>query len=140
MAGVGSAGDDGSDAPPPLAPWQQRELAALGLEGPAANTEVTLRRAAAAAAPADEVSGDGCSSGGGGGGGKAAALGGQVVDPRLLAGVRVLCAPNPSALGGRGGAALGEWNAALAPPVAELAALRTLTGLCAIALSQFTGR
>lgn len=118
----------GVDVPPesedlaPLPAWQQRELAALGLAGAGANTDVAIRRAPEA---------------GGEGGGAAARLQGPV-DPRLLAGVRVLCAPNEAALGGRRGVdGLGVWGTPIAP-AAELAALRTLTGLVAIALSQFS--
>jgi hypothetical protein len=53
----------------------------------------------------------------------------------------VLCAPSEGALGGRAATAeqLGAWDAPLAVPVAELAALHTLCGLCAIALGQFQG-
>ena len=125
MAGVGSTGGpaDGDDLPP-LPAWQQRELAALGLSGPGANTEVAIRRQPQA-----------------GGEGKDDAAAQRLqgpVDPRLLAGVRVLCAPSEAALGGRRGVdGLGVWGVPIAP-AAELAALRTLTGLVAIALSQFT--
>lgn len=116
VAGVGATGapdDPESTELPPLPAWQQKELTALGLAGPGADTEVTVRRAAA------------------GGSGP--------VDARLLAGVRVLCAPHEAALLGRHGvAALGGWDAPIAP-ASELAALRTLTGICAIALSQFKG-
>ena len=127
VAAVGSTGpaDDGSsDELPPLPAWQQQALAALQLAGPGANTEVTIRWQPA--------------TGAGSSGGKAAAAEGPV-DPRLLAGVRVLCAPTAAALGGKSGVEqLGRWDAPIAL-AAELAALRTLTGMCAIALSQFKG-
>ena len=115
----GAGGPDEATDLPALPAWQQKELAALQLAGPGANTEVTIRRAAAPS-----------SSGGAGG----------PADPRLLAAVRVLCAPNAQALGGRSGAEqLGRWDAPLAQPAAELAALKTLSGLCAIVLSSFQG-
>lgn len=124
MAGVGGAGGPAEDAAaadlPALPAWQQKELAALQLVGPGANTEVTVRRAAAPSS----------SSGSAGG----------PVDPRLLAAVRVLCSPTAQALGGRSGAEqLGRWDVPLVQPAAELAALKTLSGLCAIVLSSFQG-
>ena len=135
VAGVGCTGgalDDGGAELPPLPAWQQQALASLQLAGPGANTEVTIRRQAA------RGGGNGSGSGSRNGGGEAAAEG--PVDPRLLAGVRVLCAPSAAALGGKAASVerLGRWDAPLAP-AAELAALRALTGLCAIALSQFRG-
>lgn len=117
----GQADDPTSDDLLPLPAWQQRELAALQLVGPEANTEVTIRRASAEGHAAE-------------------AAAGSPADARLLAALRVLCAPSEAALGGRSGAErLGRWNAPLAAPAAELAALRTLTGCLAIALSQFKG-
>ncbi|KAL4434341.1 hypothetical protein ABPG75_000782 [Micractinium tetrahymenae] len=129
VAGVGSTGgqadDPTSDELPPLPAWQQRELAALQLAGPDANTEVNIRRVSAQGQAAEAAAG---------------AAAGSPADARLLAALRVLCAPSEAALCGRSGAErLGRWDAPLAAPAAELAALRTLTGLCAIALSQFKG-
>lgn len=136
MGSTGGPEDDGSSADLPALPaWQQQALVGLQLAGPGANTEVTIRRAAAGAAGSS-------SSGSSKAADTAAAAAGEgsPVDPRLLAGVRVLCAPNEAVLGGRSGVSqLGRWDAPLAAPAAELAALRTLTGLCAIALSQFQG-
>lgn len=121
----GQADDPTSDDLPPLPAWQQRELAALQLVGPEANTEVTIRRVSAEGHAAEAAAGTAA---------------GSPADARLLAALRVLCAPSEAALGGRSGAErLGRWNAPLAAPAAELAALRTLTGCLAIALSQFKG-
>ena len=123
---TGPADDGSSDELPPLPAWQQQALAALQLAGPGANTEVTIRWQSAPAAGAGSCGGKGAASEG-------------PVDPRLLAGVRVLCAPTAAALGGKSGIEqLGRWDAPIAL-AAELAALRTLTGMCAIALSQFKG-
>lgn len=62
------------------------------------------------------------------------------MDGRLLAGVRVLCATKEQDLGGRSGAdALGRWSGSPLPAAGEAAALKTLSGLAAIALSQFPG-
>jgi hypothetical protein len=58
------------------------------------------------------------------------------VDARLLAGVRVLCAANAAELGSRSSVELGRWESPLSPRN-EVAALRTLAGLCAVLLSQF---
>ncbi len=129
VAGVGSTGgpanDPSSDELPPMPAWQQRELAALQLAGPGASTEVTIRRVSAEGHAAEAAAG---------------AAAGSPADARLLAALRVLCAPSEAALGGRSGAErLGRWDAPLEVPAAELAALRTLTGLCAICLSQFKG-
>lgn len=129
VAGVGSTGgpadDPASDELPPLPAWQQRELTALQLAGPGANTEVNIRRVSAEGHAAEAAAG---------------AAAGSPADARLLAALRVLCAPSEAALGGRSGAErLGRWDAPLGVPAAELAALRTLTGLCAICLSQFKG-
>lgn len=126
MGGTGGPADNSdSDELPPLPAWQQRELAALQLAGPEANTEVTIRRVSARGHAAEAAAG---------------AAAGSPADARLLAALRVLCAPTEAALGGRSGAErLGRWDAPLAAPAAELAALRTLTGLCAICLSQFRG-
>ncbi|KAL4423246.1 hypothetical protein ABPG77_000038 [Micractinium sp. CCAP 211/92] len=129
VAGVGSTGgpanDPSSDELPPMPAWQQRELAALQLAGPGASTEVTIRRVSAEGHAAEAAAGTAA---------------GSPADARLLAALRVLCAPSEAALGGRSGAErLGRWDAPLEVPAAELAALRTLTGLCAICLSQFKG-
>jgi hypothetical protein len=138
VAGVGSATgapDSGEGELPPLPAWQQQGLVALGLAGPAANTEVTIRWQQQGSGKGDgSRKGDGSSSSS-----NAAAADEGPVDPRLMAGVRLLCAPSRAALGGGPVSveSLGRWGTPLSTPAAELAALRTLSALCAIALSQF---
>lgn len=118
-AGVGSAGSDSLDAPdaplPQLPTWQAAALATLGLQGPNANLEVNILQAAPS-------NGSTCP-----------------VDPRLLAGTRVLCAANASELNGASGLeALGRWDAPLSVRN-EAATLRTLSGVCLLALAQLPG-
>ena len=117
MAGVksaGLAGEGDKGGPPALPAWQHKALVALQLAGEQANPEVSIRWAPEA-------------------------TGGAPLDARLLAGARVLCAANAAELGGRSGVEqLGQWEQPLSA-AGEAAALRTLTGLCAIALSQFQG-
>lgn len=58
-------------------------------------------------------------------------------DSRLLAGVRILCAPKESECR-KFAKDLGDWNAQLPIVAWEIASLKTLTGMCLIALSQFS--
>eukprot|EP00887_Chlorella_sp_A99_P000675 scaffold5.g675.t1 len=116
VTGVKSAGPTSTDPDAPLPPppaWQQAALATLGLGGEGAGAETCLRWAPAG--------------------------GGAPCDARLLAGVRVLCAANAAELAGRGARleGLGDWERPLSA-AGEVAALRTLSGLCAITLSQFS--
>lgn len=57
------------------------------------------------------------------------------VDARLLAGVRVLCATKESECKSHD---LGNWNEDIRNKAWELSSLKTLMGMCIIALSQFT--
>lgn len=57
------------------------------------------------------------------------------VDARLLAGVRVLCATRESECKSHD---LGNWNEDIRNEAWELSSLKTLMGMCIIALSQFT--
>ena len=59
------------------------------------------------------------------------------VEDKLLAGVRILCSTQASELKGTGAKRLCDWNRPLTLKN-ELAALKTLLGICAIALSQFS--
>lgn len=101
------AGVEGAEALGGLAPWQRSLLGELKLEGPGANTEVTILQGA------------------------------QPVDGRLLAAARILWAREQSELAGRGLARLQEWGKPLSK-ANEGRALKTLTGVAAIALSQFS--
>jgi hypothetical protein len=116
FAGVKSAAVRQSldpEAPTHVPTWQLDALKAFGLIG--ANIPVNfIQLSAPTAAP-------GCP-----------------VEPRLLAGVRVLCAANESELQGRATLErLGDWNAPLSTRN-EISTLRTLTGLAAVAVSPFT--
>lgn len=57
------------------------------------------------------------------------------VDDRLLAGVRILCATKESDCTGHN---LGNWNEQIQNTSWELSTLKTLMGMCIIALSQFS--
>ncbi|KAG2433661.1 hypothetical protein HXX76_008032 [Chlamydomonas incerta] len=102
---------DALGAPLDLAPrtWQLQMLAELGLAGPASNTELNI-----------------------GGGGP----GGELLDGRLLAAARVMVARAEGEVSGRGV----ERLCAVERPLSrdnELAALRTVGGVLAFALSNF---
>ena len=58
-------------------------------------------------------------------------------DARLLAGVRILCAPKESECKNFANH-LGEWNSQLPIAAWEISSLKTLMGMCLIALSQFS--
>jgi hypothetical protein len=58
-------------------------------------------------------------------------------DARLLAGVRILCAPKESECK-KFANHLGEWNSQLPIAAWEISSLKTLMGMCLIALSQFS--
>lgn len=89
-------------------PWKATLLAALRLEGPGADPLVNIRS------------------------------GQPAFDPRLLAAARILVARDESEVSGRSLEKLGDLGAGALAKDNESAALRTLSGVCAVALSRFT--
>jgi len=103
----------------PLPGWQAEALSSLGLHGPTANLEVNVIQVNS---QPENTAGTACP-----------------VDPRLLGGTRILCAANKSELGGRAGIdAFGSWSSPLSVRN-EVATMRTLSGVCLLALSQIAG-
>lgn len=128
---------DGQDAVEALPVWQAEALSSVGLYGQTANTEVnvvnhntyhhdeTTPFVASAAAQSTKTLNPLQST--------------CPVDARFLAGTRVLCAAHTTELQNKKGIdALGSWQDPLSQRN-EVATLQTLTGVCAVALSQFPG-